>query len=66
MCYWGVIPGFPWFLCIIPILFFLGMLFLLCRFRPRGWLNPCCHDNTSGLAEEVAKLRKELAELKKE
>ena len=66
--YWGMNPGFPWFLLIMPVLC-LGMMFFFCRIgfrrdqgRPSGCWSRWHHED--GLADEVIALRKEVELLK--
>lgn len=66
--YWGVNPGFPWFMLIMPVLC-LGMMFIFCRIgfrRDQGRVSTCWSrwNHHDGLADEVAALRKEVELLK--
>ncbi len=62
---WGANAGFPWFMLIIPILFF-GMMFLFCRSGRSNWLVGCCNrQGGPDMAAEISGLRKEVEELKK-
>jgi len=63
--YWGTYPGFPWFMLIMPLIFF-GMMFVMCRLGRWGWSGGCCFSRgTPDIASEVTALRKEIEELKK-
>ena len=66
--YWGVNPGFSWFMLFIPLLCF-AMMFFFCRSgfrRDRGRAFTCWSNwnRQDGLADEVAALRKEVELLK--
>ena len=66
--YWGVNPGFPWFMLMMPVLC-LGMMFFFCRigFRRDQERESTCWrrwNHHDGLADEVVALRKEVELLK--
>ncbi len=66
--YWGMNPGFPWFMLIMPVLC-LGMVFFFCRIgfrRDQGRASTCWSrwNHHDGLADEVVALRKEVELLK--
>ena len=66
--YWGVNPGFPWFMLIMPVMC-LAMMFIFCRigFRRDQARTSACWGRWNhhyGLADEVAALRKEVELLK--
>lgn len=63
--YWGGNFGFPWFWCIIPLVFFLVMICMMCRFRGRGRFVNCCKREMPDLTDEVNKLRREMEAIKK-
>ena len=66
--YWGMNPGFPWFMLIMPVMC-LAMMFFFCRMGFwRGQAraaNGCrCWNHHDRLSEEVIALRKEVELLK--
>ncbi len=67
--YWGVNPGFPWFLLIMPVMF-IAMMFFFCRIgfcRDQRRASACWSrsNHYNGLVDEVAALRKEVDALKR-
>ena len=63
--YEGGITGFPWFMCIIPVAFFLGIMVMVYWFMRKWRSSDCCNRETFELVAEVTQLRKELDDLKK-
>ena len=62
---WGANAGFPWFMLIMPLLFF-GIMLLLCRSgRRNGFVGCCDRRREADLAAEISGLRRELEEIKK-
>lgn len=62
---WGTNAGFPWFMLIMPLLFF-GVMFLLCRAGRGTWFAGCCgRRGESDMAAELSGIRREIEEIKK-
>lgn len=64
--YLGNYPGLPWVLCVIPVLCMLFMMFMCCRFFHKEKAFKCWPGQRVDLAGEVAELRRELEEMKKD